>query len=99
MSKHAGAGHFATAADLNVVAAWKIIFAIVLPPGNVHMHSANAIVIVRRDFGHVGNVTPALAANGVCEVAADPTGRIGSAVGNHSGLGIYQDAPCFTTPC
>src|SRR5208283_5740610 len=88
--EHSGTGEFASTANLNVVAAWKIILAVVLPPGNVHVHAADAIVIVRRDFGHFRNVAPAVASDGVCEVAADPTGRVGKTVGEQFGLGIEE---------
>src|SRR5208283_1511818 len=86
-------------ANLNVVAAWKIILAVVLPPGNVHVHAADAIVIVRRDFGHFRNVAPAVASDGVCEVAADPTGRVGKTVGEQFGLGIEEKTSGFTRAC
>ena len=51
--KIADHGHEAAAAGLDVVAAQKIILAIVFPPGNINVRkeiAARAVVIVRRDF-------------------------------------------------
>src|SRR5258706_15707454 len=46
--EHADAGHIASPAHLDVIAAGKIILAVELPPRHVHVHSADAVVIVRR---------------------------------------------------
>src|SRR5271169_5669774 len=48
--KLADAGHIAAAAKFDVIAARKIIFAVELPPGDVQVHPADAIVIMRRHF-------------------------------------------------
>ena len=46
----ADARHVASAAKLDVIAAQELVLAIELPPRQVHMHAANAVVIVRRHF-------------------------------------------------
>src|SRR6266850_2908666 len=48
--EHADAGHVESAAELDVVAARKIVLAVELPPRHVHVHSADAVVVVR---GHL----------------------------------------------
>ena len=69
--EHSHAGHVATAPQFNVVAARKIILAIELPPRNVVVHAAHAIVIVRGHFFEYGNFAPAVAADGIRQIFAD----------------------------
>src|SRR6202795_4480584 len=38
----ADAGHFATAAKFDVIAAWEISLAVWMPPGDVHVEAADA---------------------------------------------------------
>src|SRR5579863_656623 len=86
----AHAGHAAPAAELGVVPAQDFVLAVKLPPGQVHVRSANALVVVRRHFFEVGKITSAVAADGVDQVAADNSRGIGQAIGKKRGLGIQQ---------
>ena len=54
----ANAGHAAAAAEFGVVSAEKIVLAIVLPPRQVHVHAAHAVVIVRRHLFERGKYPP-----------------------------------------
>src|SRR4051812_8860561 len=65
------ARHIATAAKLDVVAAKVVVLAVELPPRNVHVHSAHTIVVVRRNFLQLREISRAGAANRVCQVATD----------------------------
>src|SRR5271169_596232 len=97
--EHSGAGHFAAAAYFNVIAAWKIIFAFVFPPGNVHVHAAGSVVVVWRHLGHFWDVAPAFASNRIGEVAADLAGRVGKPVRKKLGLGIEKKPRGFARAC
>src|SRR5215472_799149 len=94
--EHADAGHLAAAAKLNVIATREIVLAVEFPPGHVHMHAANTVVIVRGHFFKLREVTVTAAAGGVHEVFANGAGRVGEARGKKSGFGIQQQPRGFT---
>src|SRR5205085_6849140 len=55
----ADARHPASAVDFDVVSAQKFVLAVELPPRNVHVHSADAIVIVGWHLRKLWKVTSA----------------------------------------
>ena len=55
-------GHAASAAEFGMVAAQKFVPAIELPPGQIHVHSANAIVIMGRHALQLRKVSAGIAA-------------------------------------
>src|SRR5580692_891745 len=93
--KLADAGHIAAAAKLDVIAAREIILAVEFPPGNVHVHAADTVMIVRGHFFELRDDAPAIAANGIGEVFADSAGGIGEAVGELRRFGVEQQARGF----
>src|SRR5215470_17076986 len=46
--EHPNSRHVAAAAEFDVIATQKIVLAVELPPGDVHVHAAHAVMIVRR---------------------------------------------------
>src|SRR5260370_25961855 len=95
----ADARHIAAAAKFNVIAARKIILAVELPPGDVHVHAADAIVSVRRQFFELRNEAPAVAAHRVGEVCANGAGGVGKPVGELRGLGVQEETRGFAGAC
>src|SRR5712692_387952 len=93
--EHADAGHAAAAPEFDVVAAWEIVLAVEFPPRNVHVHSAHAVVIVRRDFFQLREKTPAVAANRIGKISSDGAGGVGEAVGKSRRSGIEEQARGF----
>src|SRR6266849_3166576 len=67
--EHADDGHVASPAKFDVIAAGKIIFAVEFPPRHVHVHSAYAVVIVRRHLLQLRKVARTTAANGIGEIS------------------------------
>src|SRR6266478_3995595 len=63
--EHSDARHVAAAPEFNVITAGEIVLAVEFPPRDVHVHSADAVVIVRRHFFELGEMTPAVTADGV----------------------------------
>ena len=61
----AKAGHFAAAAKFNVIAAREIVLPVELPPGNIHVHPADAIMIVRGHFLELRDNSPTATAHGI----------------------------------
>ena len=60
----AGANPFSlAAADFNVIAAGKFILPVVFPPRDVVVHSAGAIVVVRRHFLQLREHAPPIASD------------------------------------
>src|SRR5437879_1358178 len=83
----------AASPELSVVATQKIILAIELPPRQVHVHSAHAVVIVSGHALELGEVSPCVAADRIHQVAADRTGGVRQTVGKERGFRIEQE-PC-----
>jgi hypothetical protein len=88
--------HMETAADLDVIAARKILLLIVeQPPGNVDVHPADTVRIVARKICHGGNVTRQAVTSRVRKVAPYHAGFVRNAVRKSRRLGIQQQARRF----
>ena len=84
--------HSATAAELNVIAAQEFILPVEFPPWHVHVHSADAIMIVRRHIQELREISIARTANAVGKIAPDHARRICNAIRKHRRLGVQQQA-------
>src|SRR6266852_3984144 len=93
--KHADAGQFAPPAKFDVIAAGKIILAAEFPPRHVHVHAADTVVIVGRHLLELREVAITAAADGIGEVLADRSGRVGEAGWKGRGFGVQQETRGF----
>src|SRR5437763_13455093 len=69
-------GQCPATAKFDVITTQKFILAIELPPWHVHVHAANAVVVVRRHFGELRRNTSAATADAVGEVTPNASGRL-----------------------
>src|SRR5450756_2080014 len=98
-AENAHAGHAASAAEFDVIAAREGHFTglllLVEPPRHVHVHAADAIVIGRRQIFEDRQIAVDRRADGVHDVLADHARTVGDAVGEQAGFGVEHDARGF----
>ncbi len=97
--EHADAGHLSSAAEFDVIAARKIIFAVEFPPRHIHVHSADTVMIMRRHLLQLWEVSGTIAADGIREISADRSGRIGDPGRKRRGLRVQQQPRGFASAC
>src|SRR2546430_11135987 len=85
--------------EFDVVAAREIVLAVKFPPWYVHVHSADAVVIVRWNFLQRRDVAVAVTTDGVGEVSADSAGGVSDTVWKGGGFGVQQEARGFAGAC
>ena len=89
------ARHAASTTEFGVVATKEVVLAIEFPPRQVHVHAADAIMIVRRHLLERGEISATIAADRVHQIAAHDAGGIGQPVGKECGPGIQQQPRRF----
>src|SRR6185437_9325467 len=96
----AGARLIAAAAELNVIATREWHFAgfllLIIPPGHVHMHTADAVLVLRGKVLKDREESAHRRADRVHDVASDETRRVRQAVGKLAALRIKHDAGGLT---
>src|SRR5207244_10452353 len=97
--KHAHAGHVRATPEFDVVSAREIVLAVKFPPRYVHVHSADAVVIVRWNFLQRRDVAVAVTTDGVGEISADSAGGVSDTVWKGGGFGVQQEARGFAGAC
>ena len=70
----AHAGHMASSAKLDVIAARKIVLVICSPPRHVHVHAADAVMIVRSHRGQLREISGDTGAHGIGQIPAEYAG-------------------------
>src|SRR5690349_186641 len=91
----AGARHVTTAAELDVITAGEghlvLELLVVIPPGHVEVHSAGAVIVVRRQVHQDGEEAyRAVGSDGIHQVATDHSGGICQTVWMLWAAGIQQ---------
>ena len=67
----AHSGHAAATVHLDVVSPQEIVLAIEFPPRNIHVHPADAIVVMRRNFFKLGEIAATRGSHAVGEIPAN----------------------------
>src|SRR5205814_2547651 len=68
----------------------KFVLAIEFPPGKIHVHSAYAVVVMRRHSFQLWEVSAAVAADGIHQIAANNSRGIRQTIRKQGGSGIQQ---------